>query len=70
MKLSEFIYHLAHRSLFIQIIKYNYNKNCFVRLFDGTVGTLIHWKDLPEYADNIVEGIEPEHNFFEVRIYG
>lgn len=70
MTLKEFIYHLAHKSIFIHIIKYNYNENCFVRLFDGTVGTLIHWKDFPEYSTNIVEAIECEHNFFEVKIYG
>ncbi len=70
MTLKEFISHLSHRSLSIVIYLFNIDSHTYSIIFDGSVGTLIHWKDFPKYSDHVVDSIEPDHNFFEVRIYG
>ena len=70
MKLSEFIYHLAHKSISIMLYYYNHSKGIYEKIYDGSVGQLIHWKDFPEYIDYIIDNIQCEKNLFEVRLYG
>ena len=70
MKLIEFIYHLAHKSISIMLYVYNKNSNTYSNIYDGSVGQLIHWKDFPTYRDYIIENIDCEENLFEVKIYG
>ncbi len=70
MTLAEFINRLAHRSISIMLYVYNRNSNTYSKIFDGSVGTLIHWINFPDYRDYVIESIETEHNLFEVRIYG
>lgn len=70
MKLSEFIYHLAHKSIFIMLYNYNHSINGYEKIYDGSVGQLIHWKNFPNYRDYIIEKIDCEENLFEVRLYG
>lgn len=74
MTLREFISHLSHKSLKIKIMYYSYSTNyvrCFVSLYEGTVGSLLHWVKYPDYMNYIVTCVEPEDtNFLEVKIYG
>lgn len=70
MKLSEFIYHLAHKSISIMLYYYNHSKCIYVKVYDGSVGQLIHWKDFPVFRDFIIDNIQCEENLFEVRLYG
>ena len=71
MTLKEFINHLAHKSLKIKIICYDYYICCYVTIYEGTVGELLHWIQYPKFMELIVECVNPEDkNFFEVSING
>ena len=70
MKLSEFIYHLAHKSISIMLYNYNHSINGYEKIYDGSVGQLIHLKNFPVFRDFIVDTIQCEENLFEVRLYG
>lgn len=71
MTLKEFIKHLAHKSLKVKIICYDYNNHCFVTIYEASVGELLNWVKYPIYMDYLVECVNPEDtNFMEVKIYG
>lgn len=71
MTLREFIKHLAHKSLKIKLICYDYSINCFITLFNDTLGVLLNWVKYPMYMDFLVECVNPEDtNLLEVKIYG
>lgn len=71
MKLSEFINHLAHKSLKLKIIAFDYDMNYMIKIFEGTIGELLHWVKYPMVMDFVVENVCPEdNNLLEVKIYG